>query len=203
MAELKETVLGDPTQLPERSLGGRLFGTVLLLFALAVCASGVSMALTASGVQGIQGELTVERCWGRDQSGKAFDEPRCSGTFRPDDGGAPVEDAEYRGGGAAHVSAGEKLAVHGDGATYKLSGGKGQAQGALVISSGVALSALAVPFLATGIQPRWFGGGDRMRVLAMVTFGIKGSTAGRVRNGLLWVGLAGVLISYFASAMAS
>ncbi|MFJ9589873.1 hypothetical protein [Streptomyces acidicola] len=204
MTELRETVLGDPAQLPGRSLGGRLFGALLLLVALGICAAGVNMMLTAAGVQGMQGTLTVERCWKQDRSGKAFDEPRCSGTFRPDGGGEPVENAEYRGGGAADVAVGQKLDVHEDGPTYKLSGGKGLAQGVMAVFGGLAFSALAVPFLATGIQPRWFGRGEnRTRVLAMVTFGIKGTTAGRVRNALLLVGLAGMLVSYFAYATMS
>ncbi|MGW0732098.1 hypothetical protein [Streptomyces sp. NPDC002851] len=204
MTELRETVLGDPSQLPPRSTGGRLFGVVLLLVALGICGVGVNMMLTAAGAKGVQGTLTVERCWEQDRSGRAFDEPRCSGTFRPDGGGEPVENAEYRGGGAANVAAGTKLQVHESGATYKLSGGKGVAQGVMAVFGGVAFSALAVPFLATGIQPRWFGRGEnRMRVLAMVTFGIKGSTAGRVRNILLLAGLAGMLVSYFTYATMS
>ncbi|MET7332258.1 hypothetical protein [Nonomuraea sp. NPDC005650] len=197
MTELRETVLGDPAELPGRSLGGRLFGGLLLLLALAICGAGVDKALTAAKVNGVQGTLTVERCWMQERSGRAFDEPRCSGRFRPDGGGEPVENAEYRGGGAANVAVGQELEVHRSGATYKLSGGRGLAQGVMAVSGGLAFSALAVPFLATGIQPRWFGRGqNRTRVLAMVTFGIKGTTAGRVRNALLLVGLVGMAVSY-------
>lgn len=203
MTELRETMFGSPNSLPAPGLGGRLLGVVLLLAALGICAGGVSMVLEAAGVTGAQGTLTVQRCWQQDRSGKAFDEPRCSGTFRPADGGAPVRDAEYRGGGAADVAVGQKLAVHQEGLTYKLSGSRGEAQGALMISGGVAFAALAVPFLATGIGPRWFGGGqNRMRVLFTVTFGVRGSTAGRVRNVVLWAGLAGMLVCWFAYALA-
>lgn len=203
MTELRETVFGSPDSLPSPGRGGRLLGVVLLLAALGICAGGVSMVLEAAGVTGVQGTLTVRRCWDQDRSGKAFDEPRCSGTFRPDDGGEPVKGAQYRGGGAADVAAGQQLAVHQEGLTYKLSGGRGQAQGALMISGGVAFAALAVPFLATGIGPRWFGGGgeNRLRVLFTVTFGVKGSTAGRVRNAVLWAGLAGMLVSYAVYAV--
>ncbi|MEU6715518.1 hypothetical protein ABZ897_28990 [Nonomuraea sp. NPDC046802] len=177
---------------------------MLLLVALVICAAGVNMTLTAAKVKGVQGTLTVERCWKQSRSGKAFDEPRCSGTFRPDEGGEPVANAEYRGGGAANVAAGEELQVHQAGATYRLSGGKGLAQGVMALFGGLAFSALAVPFLATGIQPRWFGRGEnRTRVLAMVTFGIKGTTAGRVRNVLLLVGLVGMAISYITYAAMS
>ena len=202
MTELRETVFGSPDALPSPTPGGRLLGVVLLLAALGICAGGVSTVLEAAGVTGVQGTLTVQRCWDQDRSGKAFDEPRCSGTFRPDDGADPVRDAEYRGGGAADVATGQRLAVHQDGLTYKLSGGRGEAQGALMISGGVAFAALAVPFLATGIGPRWFGGGEnRMRVLFTVTFGVKGSAAGRARNAVLCVGLAGMLVSWFAYAL--
>jgi hypothetical protein len=206
MTELRETMFGSPSTLPAPGLGGRLLGVVLLLAALGICAGGVSMVLEAAGVTGVQGTLTVRHCWEQDRSGRAFDEPRCSGTFRPDDGGAPVENAEYRGGGAADVAAGESLRVHQEGLTYRLSGGKGEAQGALMVSGGVAFAALAVPFLATGVGPRWFGGDggahSRMRTLFVVTFGVKGTTVGRVRNAVLGVGLAGMLVSYFASALA-
>lgn len=204
MTELRETMFGSPDSLPSPGAGGRLLGIVLLLAALGICAGGASMLLEAAGVTGTQGTLTVQRCWEQNRSGKVFDEPRCSGTFRPDDGGEPVKGAEYRGGGAADVAAGQQLAVHQEGLTYKLSGGRGEAQGALMISGGLAFAALAVPFLATGIGPRWFGGGaeSRMRVLFTVTFGVKGTTAGRVRNAVLCVGLAGMLLSWFGYALA-
>ncbi len=67
-----------------------------------------------------------------------------------------------------------------------------------MVSGGVAFATPAVRFLATGIGPRWSGGGEnRMRVLFTVTFGVKGPAAGRARNAVLCVGLAGMLVSWY------
>ncbi|MDQ0993396.1 hypothetical protein [Streptomyces sp. V3I7] len=206
MTELPDLALGETAAAPSpaRGLGGRLFGGVLLLLALGICGGGVSMMLSAAGVQSVQGTLTVERCWMQDRTGQPLDDSRCSGTFRPDGGGEAVENAEYRGGQATEIAVGEKLRVHQSGSTYELSGGKGIARGVLMVFGGVAFSALAVPFLATGIQPLGLAGTrERARALMLASSEIKGTTAGRVRKVLFLVGLGGMLVSYFVSATLS
>lgn len=165
---------------------GRALGGLFFLIGLVCVGVSVYNAAHTAGFAGRHGTLTVERCWIDQGSRNSSDKTLCSGTFRPDDGGKPRQEAVVH----RELKKGDEVAVQQTGRGY-LPGGLAETwRWNALFFIGWIVAALGVPFAATGLFP---GRGQAFQVGAA----IRGTRAAKVMKYLLVGGAGGAAVCFY------